>query len=338
MYIAKSEAQAYVDSAALSAARYLDGTSDGITKANNGVAADTGKWRFDTSTFTNVTTAYGKTATGPWTTTPPDPPTGYDYAQVSTTLSMPMYLIRVVAGPTATIGASAIAGRSELTSLRYGVFPFSPIIRTGTYTDSSGNTYSPIPDDSGDQFGYRIGKEYTLRWGSPGDRTDCGTDGDIDTKTGLPMQPMARNGSIRGYCCVSNSASSLREAIVSGKTDTETIGDNISMEDGAKNTELSAIGWRTDQDSDINSTNYTDYLSRGNGNNARVVVVPVNTGFATNYRLAGFAAFFLKESRYYSGLKGNDSACAIYIGAWTTGVPPAAPGSGSGAWVLKLFQ
>jgi uncharacterized membrane protein len=53
MYIAKNEAQAYTDSAALAAARKLDGTSTGITNALTAVTTDTGKWRFDTMPFTN---------------------------------------------------------------------------------------------------------------------------------------------------------------------------------------------------------------------------------------------------------------------------------------------
>src|SRR5438045_6158971 len=77
MYIAKSEAQAYVDASALSAVRYLDGTDTGITKAKNAIAADGGKWRFDTSTFTSVTTTFATSATGPWTSSP-SPATGYN--------------------------------------------------------------------------------------------------------------------------------------------------------------------------------------------------------------------------------------------------------------------
>ncbi len=337
MYIAKSEAQAYVDSAALSAARYLDGTSAGITKATNGVAANTGKWAFDTSSFTDVTVVFATSAAGPWTSAPSDP-TGYNYVKVTTTLSVPMYLIRVLSGPTSTVSASAVAGRTQVTTMRYGVFPFASLTRSGTYTDSNGISYSPVPDDPTDPFGYKIGNEYTLRWGAPGDNTDCGTDGNTNTTTGAAYQPLATSSSQLGYCCVQNTAATLRQSIVSGDTDSETIGANVAMDTGDKNTEMAAIGWRVAEDSDTTSTTYTDYVNNNFGNGARVVVVPVTSGQPTNFRLVGFAAFFLKQSSYYSKLHGNDSACAIYIGAWTSGVPPAAPGSGSGAWVLRLVQ
>src|SRR5690349_15260816 len=58
MYIAKTEAQAYVDSASLAAAQQLDGTSAGVTRANSAVTGDTNQWRFDTSPFSGVTVAY----------------------------------------------------------------------------------------------------------------------------------------------------------------------------------------------------------------------------------------------------------------------------------------
>ena len=47
MYVTKNEAQAYVDSAALAAARQLDGTAAGLTRATTAAGSDTDKWRFD---------------------------------------------------------------------------------------------------------------------------------------------------------------------------------------------------------------------------------------------------------------------------------------------------
>ena len=60
MYIAINEAQAYVDSAALAAAKQLDGTAAGITRANSAATGDSDKWRFDSSPFTNVTATYNE--------------------------------------------------------------------------------------------------------------------------------------------------------------------------------------------------------------------------------------------------------------------------------------
>jgi Flp pilus assembly protein TadG len=319
MYITKNEAQAYVDSASLSAAMQLDGTSDGITRAANAPSSDTGKWRFDTTTFANVVTTFGITSTGPFTATPPNPPTNYNYVQVVATVNLPMYLIRPLTGPTATVAAAAVASRVGITTLPSGIFPFSPYTRKAS------------PDNALDPFGYKIGKDYTIRWGAPGNNTNCGTD---STKPNL-----SENGKIRGYCCVSQSAASLRESIVGALTDSITIGQNVPMDNGAKQTELTAIALRVEIDSDTSSATYADYVENGRGNGARVVVMPVNGG-DPNYIALGFAGFFLLNDSYYLGLTGgNDSACAEYIGAWTQGVTGQNQNpSGSGAYHIRLVQ
>jgi Flp pilus assembly protein TadG len=330
MYIAQNEAQAYVDSAALAAARQLDGTSTGITRASSATGGDTDKWRFDTQSFSSVTTTFSTSSGGSFVASP-SPATGYTYAKVVAVVSLPMYLMRVLTNsPTATIAASAVAGGDSITTLSSGVFPFSPYTRTWTGNDFNGNPAQP--DNASDPFGYQSGNQYTLRWGAPGNNTTCGTDA---TKENL-----SDNGSIRGYCCVANSAASLRQAIVSGDTDSVTIGANLSMDTGAKNTEMSAIGDRASEDSDTTSTTYAQYQSSRTGNGARVVVVAVNSG-KPNYTVLGFAAFFLLTPDSYSGLHGNDSACAEYIGAWTEGqtFPGASTPSSTGVgYKLRLVK
>jgi hypothetical protein len=316
MYITKNEAQAYVDSASLNAAMELDGTPAGITRATNASGHDTDKWRFDTTPFSSVTTSFGTSSTGPFTATPPNPPTNYNYVRVVAAVSLPMYLIRPLSGPTAQVAAVAVANRRAITTLPSGIFPFSPYTRAAS------------PDNASDPFGYQIGNDYTFRWGAPGNRTTCGTDA---TNANL-----SQNGSVRGYCCVSNSAASLRQAIVSANTDSVTIGQDVPMDNGAKNTEMSAIAMRVEIDTDTTSATYAQYVAGGTGNGARVVVVVVNGG-APNYVAVGFAGFFLLNDSSYTGLHGNDSACAEYIGAWTQGVtPPTA--SGSGAYHIRLSQ
>ncbi len=126
-----------------------------------------------------------------------------------------------------------------------------------------------------------------------------------------------------------------------GATDPETVGTPVNMDNGAKNTEMSAIGERVDEDTDTTSTTYAQYLANGTGNGERVVYVAVNSG-SPNYTNLGFAGFFLLNASYYSGLGGNDSACAEYIGTYVQGaagqqVSGLAPG-GSGAYHIKLYQ
>jgi hypothetical protein len=316
MYISKNEAQAYVDSASLAAALQLDGTDAGVTRANSAVGSDSDKWRFDTTPFTSVTKSYATSASGPFTTSPPSPPTGYTYAKVAVTASLPMYLIRPLVGPSALVAATAISAGVPITNLPGGEFPFSPYTRTAS------------PDNASDPYGYQVGNDYTLRWGAPGTSTNCGTDA---TSANLSTQ-----GKIRGYCCVAESAASLRQAIVGGQTDPITIGQPVNMDNGAKDTEMTAIADRVNMDTDTTSTTYAQYQTSHTGNGERVVVVPVNGG-APNYLAIGYAAFFLATPASYSKLGGNDSACAEYIGAWTQGSPYSS-GSGSGAYHIRLLQ
>jgi hypothetical protein len=321
MYITKSEAQSFADTAAFGAALELDGTAAGIARAQTAVANNPKKWEFQNDAFTGVQTTFGTASTGPFISAPPTPPTGYYFARVQTTVSLPMYLIGPLAGQNASIAAAAVAGRAVTSGTNGGEFPFSPYTRSAS------------PDNAADPFGYQVGNSYTLRWGAPGNRTTCETDA---------TQPnLSQNGSVRGYCCVSESAASLRQAIVGGATDPLTVGNPVTMDNGAKNTEMSAIAMRVEEDTDTISANYAAYLASGTGNGERVVYVAVNSG-SPNYTNLGFAGFFLYADSAYTGLKGNDSACAEYIGTYVQGAagqsaPGLAPG-GSGSYHIKLYQ
>jgi Flp pilus assembly protein TadG len=316
MYIAKSETQTFTDSASFAATLQLDGTAAGVTRAQTAVSNNPKKWQFQNSAFTNVTTSFATASTGPWTATPPSPPTGYFFAKVQATVNLPMYLMGALAGQHAQIAASAVAGPQPTFGNNGGEFPFSPYTRSGS------------PDDATDPYGYLAGNTYTLRWGSPGNNTTCGTDA---TRPNL-----SQNGTVRGYCCVQG-ASTLRDAIVGGDTIPLSLGDSVQMSTGAVNTAPPSIAWKVALDSDTTSTTYTQYRAGQAGNGQRVVMVPINGG-PPNYLNLGFAAFFLLQEPYYVGLNGNDSACGVYIGRYLQGqqIPPAA--GGSGVFHLKLFQ
>jgi Flp pilus assembly protein TadG len=316
MYITKSEAQSFVDSAALAAAQKLDGSANCFTAATTAVTNDPKRWRFDNTAFSGEQVTFATGPSGPWVATAGDP-TGYVYARVQVSVNLPLYLIRAVAGSWSTIAASAVAGRTATTSIPSGIFPFSPYTRSGS------------PDNPADPYGYQIGNQYTLRWGAPGTRSNCGTDPAKET--------LDANGDVRGYCCASG-ASSIRDAIVTGHTSPLTLAVNttVPMSQGSENTQMTSIAFRVVEDTDTTSPTYATYLANGTGNGERVVVVPVNEG-GPNYLLQGFAGFFLLPDTSYTGLKGNDSACAEYIGAWSQSVAMPQPG-GSGAYHLKLFQ
>src|SRR5258708_19906247 len=71
MYITKSEAQSFVDSAAFYAALQLDGTQTGIGRAQTKVANNPKKWQFQNNAFINVTTVFVTPPTEPSLTPPP---------------------------------------------------------------------------------------------------------------------------------------------------------------------------------------------------------------------------------------------------------------------------
>src|SRR5437879_386659 len=83
MYVARSETQSFVDSAALSATAELDNTSAGITNALTTVGNNPKRWQFGTSAFTDVVTRFANSdaATATWLAAGslPSPPTGYNF-------------------------------------------------------------------------------------------------------------------------------------------------------------------------------------------------------------------------------------------------------------------
>lgn len=316
MYVTKSEAQSFVDSSAFSAALQLDGTAAGITRATTAVANNPKQWQFQNSAFTNVQTQFATSANGPWVANP-NPATNYYFAQVQTTVNLPMYLIGALGSSSSTIAASAVAGPVATTSVPGGEFPFSPYTRAAS------------PDNPSDPYGYQIGNDYTLRWGAPGNNTTCGTDA---------TQPnLATNGFYRGYCCVAQGASNVTQAILGGATDPMSVGNPVEMDNGAQNVHPSDIVTRVSWDSDTTSATYAQYVANGTGNGMRVVMVPVNNG-PPNFTVVGFAGFFLLNSAYYNGINGNGSACAEYIGAYTQGSGGNHAPGGSGAYHIKLYQ
>jgi Flp pilus assembly protein TadG len=177
MYIAKSEAQSYVDSASFAAALQLDGTAAGLARAQTAVTNDPKKWDFQNDAFTG-TTSFGTTSTGPWVATP-NPATGYYFAQVQTTVHVPMYFMGALVGQSSTVAASAVAGRAATNGVPGGEFPFSPYTRSAS------------PDNAADPFGYQVGNRYTLRWGAPGNKSTCQTDA---TQPNLASKGAAGNG------------------------------------------------------------------------------------------------------------------------------------------------
>jgi hypothetical protein len=334
MYIAKNEAQTYVDSAALAGTLELDGTLDGISRARTMVLANTNRWNFQNSTFQGVTVDFSKLSDGPWEEYPSDP-RGLRYLRVLASAPVPMLFLPIVPGVqktslpgpplamialapmTKTVKANSAAGQEPKYYFREGLFPFSPFAHTNAEP----------------HFGLVPGQLYTLRWASNPRLNQNTCPGD----NSQPMIDLAKagGGDERGYIELS-SASVIRETI---EHDLQTIfrrvGDPVQMTGGAKQSQLTSLINRVMQDSDPTAPNFASYTERDRGNGRRLVAVPINTGYP-NYRIVQIGGFMLLPSSEY-GNGGNNPFCAEYVGAWVKGSKH--PGvEETGAFVARLVR
>ncbi len=319
MYITRNEVQAYTDAAAMRAAVELDGTLTGLQAARNAVAASPNRWSMGTTTFSGTVVQFATAQTGPWAANPGSA-TNVLFVRVYATTDPALYFIPIVTGSSrGQINGVAIAGQVPKTTFREGEFPFSPL------------AHDPADPD----YGLTVGGHYTLRWAAspmlhhhnvcPGD--------DIQTV----IDTANATGQERGFI-EQTSADIIRQTIESDyQTRVVSIGDTVTMTGGAKQTQQDAIVNRVRQDTDPTSATYADYVANNTGNGRRMVVVPVNT-WNPDYRVVGFAAFFLLPADdYLSASGGNKAFCAEYIGPYVQGGRRKGGGS-PGAYVVRLLQ
>jgi hypothetical protein len=334
IYIAKNEAQTYVDSAALAGTLELDGTLDGISRARTMALANTNRWNFQNNTFQGVTVDFSKLSGGPWEEYPSDP-RGFKYVRVLAAAPVPMLFLPIVPGVqkaslpgpplamiavapmTKTVKANSAAGQEPKTYFREGLFPFSPFAHS---------TAEP-------HYGLVPGQLYTLRWpANPRlNQNICAG----DNKQSMIDLAQSGGGEERGFIELTG-ASIIRETI---EHDLQTIfrqvGDPVTMTGGAKQTQLTSLINRLMQDSDPTAPNFASYTQRDRGNGRRLVAAPINTGYP-NYRIVQIGGFLLLPgSEYDNG--GNRPFCAEYVGAWVKGSKH--PGvEESGAFVARLVR
>lgn len=311
MYVARDESQAYVDAVALNAALKLDGTSSGITNAQNTATtvAAVDKWNFGKNTFSSATMQFAKPlATNPsspdastWVANPANP-AGYSYVRVAVGVDVPITFMQAInAGATKRVGASSVGGQVYITSYINGLLPFSPVTPNSAATTD---------------WGFRKdGTLYTIRYPSQGGLTKgnvCAGDQNAPWLNSLPSQD-------RGYWGANSAAAIRGEIIDNTQVQPLTIGDPVPMVGGAKNTEGSALDARVLEDTDPNSDTWLAYTTSGTGNGRRIVGLPVNDGPNSNFTAMSIRAFFLQKSGVYSQVTGTDPICAEYIGAYIEG-------------------
>jgi Flp pilus assembly protein TadG len=336
VFIAKSETQTFTDSAAVSAALRLDGSSEGVRNAeaevtNNSKPANRNAWNLSTALFPQATTVlrFGATKNGPWVdkVTAEAAPAGIGYARVLTTVTMPLYVLPVAVNAT-SMNVSSIATAGQVPA-KPVAFPFTPMAH---------NAGDPV------NFGLEVGQEYTFRWGA-GFKGGCAGDLGADP-LGAPGDQWAdtariRSGGpadIRGYWGDGGSAEVVRQEVVDDfPMAPPSIGYPVPLNGGDKNTIGDAVATRIGQDSVSGTVPVTDMehpLSQYNGNGRRLVVMPVSDPHNNNIVL-GYRAFLLLRANQYNGGGGSDY-CAVYIGSYNEGSTTIA--AYTGTFKTRLVQ
>ena len=327
VYITRSEAQAFADSAALAAATQLNGTSVGITAANAAVQNTPNRWNLGTQSFSGTTVEFAlasladpNQADATTFTANPASAANYRFVRVIASADVPVLLAQVItAQSTMRVSAAATGGQVMVTTYLDGLLPFSPI--------------APLSSDIVN-YGFQTGQSYTLRYPSGGGQNKnnvCAGDVNGAYWANLPAQD-------RGYWG-SNSASSLRGEIVDDyQSQPISIGAAVPMVGGNKNTEGSALDARVLEDMDSTSATYQAYAQAATGNGRRIIGVPVNGG-PPDFNAIAVRAFFLEPQGVYLTVTGTTSICAEYIGTYTqaSGIHVGA-GTGTGGYLIRLTQ
>ena len=337
MFIAKNETQAFCDSAALSAALFLDGTNTGITNAQNSVANSINRWNFGTTTVTSPTVTFATSSAGPWSSAPFSA-VGYGFARVTASAPVPLYFISIVVPQTSqSITASATAAQVALTSLPRGLSP---------YTAVSTNTTGPI-------FGFTVGDSYDIQWPQyNGTRAGCSASNPdkcfvSPTCTGDAKATKAAvitnwGASNNGYWGGSSNTVIQQEILDLIQTQPLNLGDNIYpvLTAGNKASQAGYLDERATQDTNRVDNTVSAYLASSH-NGRRLLPVPiVNPLDSTHTTVIGYGQFLLSvnsTNNYYTKTtNGNDPFCAIYAGPYNVGSSSVGVGGTTGATRVKL--
>jgi Flp pilus assembly protein TadG len=320
MYVAKNEAQAYADAAALAGALKLDGTSGGVANAKTAAIGLSDKWNFMTSAYSGTTVEVATALAGPWISaaTPPSPATNYTFLRVTASAPVSLYFIPAVTGGgfTGTVNAIGVSNQVLETTSNEGAFPFSPIAFDGP----TGGSNSTAP------WGFVVGTQYTMRYESSG-KTECA--GDAADSNHIKI------GSARGFWG-DNSASVLSGQITGSlQEESLTVGEVLPGVGGAKTSAASAIVNRIDQDGDTTDDTYAAYEANSAHNGERIVYMPIQS--EVDGTVLGFGTFLLLDDNSYDHT-GSANWCAIFIGAGVPDSTTVGANSTAGVYQVKLVQ
>lgn len=341
VFIGKSEVQAFSDSASLSAARSLDGTTDGITAAQTAVANNANTWNLDTARISNYQVDFAQSAAGPWIQSP-NPATGYIYARVQGTVPVTLYFIRVlVPQASQNVASLSVAGQIAQQELKRGLGPYSAV--------------GPDPSDPVN-FGLVRGNQYDIQWPAyNGNRNGCNNGNPQQCFVSPPCGGESHTSeqevtqqwgaSVNGYWG-SNANSTIDQEVINAiQLQVVDTGSNIVMSSGNKNAEATALDTRTNEDGDLTDNTPSSYLANTSHNGRRLIALPILTPVQVNGSaegdVLGYGAFLLlsngNPSNFYTAGNGNDPFCAVYVGGYVQG--GTGPGAGNaGYYKVKLVQ
>ena len=320
LFIARNEAQAFGDAAAMAAAASLDGTPAGIAAANNAVTGtyltSTDQWKkygFGSTTFASPTVQFSTDGTA----FASDVGNGAAFVKVTAAAQLPMYFSTIVTGQsTRTATASAVAGQVLKTNFDEGLIPLE--IMAHCTQAGAANTYGFTPCPAGtpgtplDQtLGLYKGRQYAIRWGSnalkkadlsnwcPGDGSSAGDTNNPSFQTGIDNSNFKNDRGFWHSDGVLKADAAAYKAMAAGV---------LGVDLGQALPNFAQTG------GDFNSVG--SYLEPAN-RPVRFAYVPVIDPVTA--KVLGVRQVQLLDS--YGG--GNDCWCATYVGAavWGTGTP-----------------
>ncbi|MEO8052871.1 MAG: pilus assembly protein TadG-related protein [Acidobacteriota bacterium] len=327
VFIAKNETQAYVDAASIAAALQMDGTTEGITRANTAATSLSGAWNFSSSKITNPTVEFGNATAGPWyapTAVNSGLAPTMNYVRVTKTVAPSIYFVPVVmTNPvySQNVQSQAIAGQvafSASTSIVAGLGPFM-----GVAACANGSSVASCIATSNSNFGLTVGNIYDIQWPQYNShRAGCGNGiGNIDKcfnsppcpgddvlKGGNmnPMQEVVQNwgSSTNGYWGAS-STSTINQYILDIKQlQAVSIGTDLTADfaNGNKQGTAKIMDDRVNQDtvnfdtagvSASGPQRLADYLANSGRNGRRLMPMPMVYPNATGSQVVGYGLYLL---------------------------------------------
>jgi Flp pilus assembly protein TadG len=332
IFIVKNETQSYVDAAAIAAALQMDGTTAGITRANNAATNLSAHWNFDSAALSSPTVEFSSASSGATWYTSGNVTSGLAptmlFTRVTKTVAPTVYFVPVVmTNPvyTANVQSQAIAGQVDFsanTSIPAGLGPFM-----GVAACAHGNSVPQCEATKSSNFGLTVGNIYDLQWPQFGShRAGCDTNGTgtalescfnanpgpcpgdraLDGGNTNPMQEVAGNwgSSTNGYWGASSTSTINKYILDIRQLQSVAIGTDLTPDfaNGDKQGTAKILDDRVNEDtvnydpsglSGSGPQKLADYLANSSRNGRRFMPVPMVFPNNTGSQVVGYGLYLL---------------------------------------------